>query len=254
MLAPWKKSYDRPRQCIKKQRQHFADKGPYSQSYGFSSSHLWLWELDHKEGWALKSWCFQTVVLEKTLASPLDSKKIKTVNPKGNQPWIFIGETDAEAETPILWPLDAKNWLIGRDPDTCKDWRQKEQGTAEQRLKGHEFEWKAMAPHSSTLAWKIPGMEEAAVHGVARSRTRLSEVTFTFHFHALEKEMATHSSVLAWRVPGTGEPGGMPSVGSHRVRRYWGNLAAAGRQWSTEEPDVLQSIVLQRIRHDLLTE
>ena len=105
MLAPWKKSYDRPRQCIKKQRQHFADKGPYSQSYGVCSSHLWLWELDHKEGWALKNWCFQTVVLEKTLASPLDSKKIKTVNPKGNQPWKFIGETDAEAETPILWLL-----------------------------------------------------------------------------------------------------------------------------------------------------
>ena len=85
---------------------------PYSQSYGFSSSHVWMWELNRKESWVLKNWCFWTVVLEKTLTSPLDSKEIKPVNPKGNQPWIFIGKTDAEAETPILWPPDAKNWLI----------------------------------------------------------------------------------------------------------------------------------------------
>ena len=103
MLAPWKKSHDKPRLCIKKQRYHFADKGPYSQS--FSSSHLWTWELDHKEGWAPKKWYVRIVVLEKTLESPLDFKEIKPVNPKGNQPWIFIGRTDAEAETPILWPL-----------------------------------------------------------------------------------------------------------------------------------------------------
>ena len=105
-LAPWKESYDKPRQCIKKQRLHFAGKGPCSQSYGFFSSYVQMWELDHKEGWALKSWCFQIVVLEKTLESPLDSKEIKPANPKGNQPWIFTGRTDAE--TPILWPPDAK--------------------------------------------------------------------------------------------------------------------------------------------------
>ena len=139
--------YDKPRQCIKKQRHHFADKGPYSQSYGFSSSHIQMWELDHKEGWAPKNWCFQTVVLEKTLKSPLDSKKIKTVNPKGNQPWIFIGKTDAEAEAPILWPLDAKSQLIGKDPDAGKDWGQEEKGVTEDemvgwhhQLNGHEFE------------------------------------------------------------------------------------------------------------------
>ena len=91
-------------QHIKKQRHYFANKGPSSQSYGFSSSHVWMWVLDHKEGWALKNWCFWTVMLEKTLKSPLDSKKIKPVNPKGNQPWIFIGRTEAEAEPPILWP------------------------------------------------------------------------------------------------------------------------------------------------------
>ena len=122
MLAPWKKSYDQPRQRIKKQRHYFANKGPSSQGYGFSSSHVWMWELDHKESWAPKNWCFWTVVLEKTLGSPLDCKKIKPVHAKGNQSWIFIGRTDAE--TPILWPPDGKNWLIGKDPDAGKDWGQ----------------------------------------------------------------------------------------------------------------------------------
>ena len=112
MLALCKKSYDKPRQCIKKQGCHFADKTAYSQSYGFSSNHVQIWELDHREGWALKNWCFHTVVLEKTPESPLDCKEIKSVHPKGNQPWICIGRTDAEA--PILWPSDAKSWLIGK--------------------------------------------------------------------------------------------------------------------------------------------
>ena len=133
MLAPWKKSYDKPRQCIKKQRHHFSDKCPYSQSYGFSSSHVEMWELDHKEGWAPKNWCFWTVVLEKTLESPLDWKEIKPVNPKGNQCWIFIGRTDAEAEAPIIWPPDGKSWLTGKDPDAGKDWRQ-EKGIQRMRL------------------------------------------------------------------------------------------------------------------------
>ena len=109
--APWKKSYDNPRQCIKKQRHYFTNKGPSSQSYGFSSSHVWMWELDHKEGWALKNWYFWTVLLDKTLQSPLNCREVKPVNPKGNQPWVFIRRTDAEA--PILRPPDAKNWLIG---------------------------------------------------------------------------------------------------------------------------------------------
>ena len=111
MLAPSKKSYDQPRQRIKKQRHYFAHKGPSSQSYCFSSSHVWMWELDYKESWVPKNWCFWTVVLEKTLESPLDCKEIQPVHPKGNQSWIFIGRTNAEAETPILWPPDAKNWL-----------------------------------------------------------------------------------------------------------------------------------------------
>ena len=114
MLDPWKKSYDQPRQHIKKQKLYFANKGPSSQSYGFSSSHLWMWELDYKESWALKNWCFWTVMLEKTLGSPLDSKDTKPVNLKGNHSWIFIGRTDVEVETPILWLPDAKSWLTGK--------------------------------------------------------------------------------------------------------------------------------------------
>ena len=135
-LSPWKKSYDKPRQYIKKQRHSFANKGLSSQSYGFSSSHVWMWELDYKESWAPKNWCFWVVVLEKTLASPLDCKEIRSVNPKGNQSWIFIGRTDAEAEAPILWPPDAKSWLIGKDPDAGKDWRQKEKGMTENEMVG----------------------------------------------------------------------------------------------------------------------
>ena len=128
-LAPWKKSYDQSRQHGKKRRHYFSDKGPSSQSYGFSSSHVQMWELDHKDGWLLKNWCFWTVVLEKTLESILDGKEIQPVHPKGNQSWIFIERTDAEAETPILWPpLGEKNWLIWKDPDAGKDWRQEEKG------------------------------------------------------------------------------------------------------------------------------
>ena len=120
-LTPWKKSYDQPRQHIKKQRHHFADKGPYNQSYGFSNSHVRMWELDHKEGWVMNNWCLQIVVLEKTLESPLDSKEIKPVTLKGNQARIFTGRTDAEAEAPILWLPDVKNWLIGKDFDARED-------------------------------------------------------------------------------------------------------------------------------------
>ena len=141
-----KTSYDQPRQHIKKQRHYFANKDLSSQSYGFTKSHVWMWELDYKESWAQKNWCFWTVVLEKTLEIPLDSKGFKPVNPKGNQSWIFIGRTDAETETPIVWPPDVKKWLIGKDPDAGKDWSQ-EKGMTEvemvgwhQQLDGYEFE------------------------------------------------------------------------------------------------------------------
>ena len=121
---------------IKKQRHHFGDKSASSQSYGFSSSHVQIWELNHKLGWMPKNWCFQNVVLEKTLESPLDSKEIKPVHPKGNRSWIFIGRTDAEAEAPILWPHDVKSLLIRKDPDAGKDWRQKKKGVTEDEMVG----------------------------------------------------------------------------------------------------------------------
>ena len=145
MLALWKESYDKTRQHIKKQRPYLANKGPSSQSNGFSSSHLWMWELDHKESWAPNNWCLQTVVLKKTLESPLDSKEFKQVNPKGNQPWIFIGKTDAEAEATILWSPDVKSWFTGKDLDAEKDWRQEEKGMTEGEMvgwhhHGHESE------------------------------------------------------------------------------------------------------------------
>ena len=111
MLAPWKENYDKPRQHVKKQRD-FANEGPSSQGYGSSRSHIWIWELDYKESWAPKNWCFWTVVLKKTLESPLDCKEIQPVHPKGNHSWIFIGRTDAEAETPILWCCEGKNWVL----------------------------------------------------------------------------------------------------------------------------------------------
>ena len=146
MLDPWKKSYEQPRQHIRKQRHYFADKSLSSQSYGFSSSHVWMWELDHKESWLPKNRCFWTMVLEKTLEGPLDCKEIKPVNPKGNQSWIFIGKTDAEAEAPILWPPDAKNWLTAKAPDAGEDWRKDNGMTEDEKvgwylwLNGHEFE------------------------------------------------------------------------------------------------------------------
>ena len=145
MITPWKDSYDQLRQHIKKQRHYFPNKGPSSQGDGFFSSHIWMWELDYKESWVLKNWCFWTVVLEKTLESPLVCKEIQPVHPKGDQ--FFIGRNDVEAETPILWPPDVKSRLIGKDHDAGKDWRQEEKGTTEDemvgwhyQLKGHESE------------------------------------------------------------------------------------------------------------------
>ena len=146
MLAPWKKTYDQPRQPIKKQRHYFANKGPSSQSYVFSSGHVWIWQLDYKESWVLKNWCFWTEVLEKTQES-LGMQGIQPVHPKGNQSWIFTGRTDGEAETPILWPPDRKSWFIWKDPDSGKHSRWEEKGMTEDEMvgwhyrhNGHEFE------------------------------------------------------------------------------------------------------------------
>ena len=121
---------------ILKSKDYFANKGPSSQDYSFSSSHVWMWELDGEESWAPKNWCFWTVALEKTLESPLDCKKIQPVHPKGDQSWVFIARTDVEAEMPVLWPPDVKSWLIWKDPDAGKDWGQEEKQTTENETVG----------------------------------------------------------------------------------------------------------------------
>ena len=146
MIASWQESYDKPRQCVEKQRHYFANESLYSQGYGLPSGHVWLWELDHKEGRTPKNWCLQTVVLEKTPESPMDIKEIKPVNLKGNQPWTLIRRIDVEAEAPVFWSSDANCWLTGKVPDAGKDWRQKEKRASENEMtgwhhqcNGHEF-------------------------------------------------------------------------------------------------------------------
>ena len=175
MLTPWKESYDKPRPYIKEQRHHFANKGPCSQSCGFSGSHVWMWELAHKGGLAPKNWCFWTVVLEETLESPLDCKEIKPVNPKGYQSWIFTGRTDTDGEAPVLWPPDAKSWLIGKDPDAGKDWRKKEKWAAENEMVNSITNSVDM---NLSKLWEIGedrGAWCVAVHGITKNQTWLSD-------------------------------------------------------------------------------
>ena len=185
---PWPQAWgssSRPCSCavaamcarVPSQRHYFANKGPSGQGYGFSSGHVWVWELGYKESWAPKSWCFWTVVLEKTLESPLDCKEIQPIHPKRDQSWVFIGRTDAEAETPILWPPDAKSWLIGKDPDAGKDWGWEEKGmTEDEMLDGITYSmdmglgglWGLVMDRE---AWSV------VIHMVTKSRTRLSNWT-----------------------------------------------------------------------------
>ena len=136
MLTPWKGSYDQPRQHIQKQRIALPTKVHLVKAMVFSSSHVWMWELDYKESWTPKNWCFWTVVLKKTLENPLDCKEIQPVHSKGDQSWVFIGRTDVEAETPLLWPPDEKSWLIWKDPDAGKDRGLEEKGTTDDEMVG----------------------------------------------------------------------------------------------------------------------
>ena len=175
MLAAWKGIYDKPRQHIKKQRYYFVNKGLYSQSSGFSSSHVWMGELDYKEGWAPKSWCFQVVVLEKTLESPLDRKELKLANSKGNQPWIFIERTDAEAT--ILWPPDGKSQLTGKDPDAGKDWGQEEKEMTEDEMVGGHHWFNGLEFEQALGDSEGQGRLYGTVRGVENSWAGLSNWT-----------------------------------------------------------------------------
>ena len=201
--------------CILKSRDiTLPAKGPSSQSYGFSSSHVWMWELDHKENWAPKNWCFWTVVLKKTLESPLECKVIQPVSPKGNQSWIFIGRTDAEAETPILWPLEAKNWLIWKDPDAGKDRRQ-EKGTTKGEMVGwhhqlneHEFEQAlGVGDGQGSLACWCPWGSKESDTTEQLNWTELNEwEDYSNYFGEgveISRNWATAHSLVFWQCLGT---------------------------------------------------
>ena len=202
MFTPWKESYDQPRQHIKKQRHYFANKGPSSQGYGFSSSYVWMWQLDYKESWAPENWCFWTVVLEKILESPLDCKEIQPVHPKGNQSWRFIGRTDIEAETPILWPPDMKNWLIWKDPDAWKDWRWEEKGIDRgwDGWMASQTQWTWVWVNSRSWWWTgRPGMLQSM--GSQRDKHDwATELNWTIDFIDLEEILHIMASLIAQLV------------------------------------------------------
>ena len=169
---------DKPGQQIKKQKHHFTDKGPYGQNYCFSSSHVPMWELDHVEVWVPKNWCFWTVVLENSFESPLDSK-IKPVNPRGNQPWIFIGRTDDEADALILWPPDTRSWFTRKYPDAGKDWGQPEKGVTEDEMVGWHHQLNGHESEQTLGGSRGQRSLVCCSYGIAKSRAHLSDWSIT---------------------------------------------------------------------------
>ena len=232
--TPWKKSHDQPRQHIEKQRLYFANKGPSSEGYGFSSSPVWTWELEYKESWALKNWCFWTVVLEKTLESPLDCKEIQPVHPKGNQSWIFIGRTDAETETPILWsPEELAHWKRPWCWERLKAGEGDNRGWSGWLASPAQWTWvwvssgrwwrtgkpgmlQSMGSQRVWHDWTTTTNKNAGFPGgsVANNSPTMQKLQETWvqslgQEDRLTKGMAIHYSILAWRIPWTEEPGGL---------------------------------------------
>ena len=186
MFVSWQEGYDKPRQCVEKQRHYSNNKGPYSQGYSLSSGHVWLWELNSKEGEAPKNWLLQTVVLEKTPESPLDSKKIKPINLKGNQPWI-LGRTDAETETPVFWSSDMNSWLTGKVPEAGKDWGQQEKRVSEDEMAGWHHQCNGYELGQTGEMVRDREAWHAAVHGVVKRWTWLGSWTTTCYINIFLK-------------------------------------------------------------------
>ena len=287
MLAPWKKSYDQPRQHIKKQRHYFANKVPSIQGYDFSSSHIWMWELDYKESWAPKIWCFWTVVLEKTLKSPLDCKEIQPVYPKGNQSWIFIGRIDVKAEIPILWPPDVKNWLLWQDLDAGSDWRLEEKGTIEDemvgwhhQLYGHEFEQAlGVGDGQGGLAccspWGCQQSDMTERLNLTKPKMMLQQ-TLESPLNCTEIKLVNPKGNQPWILTGRIDTEGeapwkrprcwerLKAKGEESGRGWDGWIASliqwiwtwanSRRWWRTGRLGVLQSMESQTVRHNLVTE